>query len=145
MNKEIIEAQEHLVTASFDKAQAYSQVVLGIGYVSIFAAWGFTKEYLTRGEVLWSALLACVSIVFFVLFDVFTMFISSRTVLQLNKAVEKPERFQEILNQYKETNIKWSRRYVIAWCFCWPASFGTGISSAGILIWAFVTHLLSGK
>lgn len=145
MNKEIIEAHERLVTSSFDKAQAYSQVIFSIGYVGIFAASGFTKEYLTREEILWSALLACISIVFFVLFEVFKMFISSRTILQLRNAIRNPELFQQKLKQYEDRNKIWEFRYTIAWYVCWPISASTGIGAAAILMWAFVVHLLEGK
>ncbi len=144
MKNEILEAQERLLTASYDKASSYSQVVLGIGYVSIFAAWGFTKEFLTRGEVLWSALLACISIVFFVLFDVITMFMASKAILGLSSALKNPETFLQTLESHKKKEEKWSRSYAVAWIVCWPISFSTGIASAGVLLWAFVVHLWSG-
>jgi hypothetical protein len=145
MNKEVTTDYEQYVKISFENAKSYSQVVLGIGYVSIFAAWGFTKDYLTRGEVLWSALLVCISIAFFILVEVFTTFINSRNVLKLAKAVQKPQELEQNLVEINQKNAKWALIYSWVWMICWPISFGTGIASGGILIWAFITHLWSGK
>lgn len=143
-NDEFIKAQERLLTATFDQARAYSQVVLGIGYVSIFASWGFTKEYLTRGEVLWSALLACISLVFFVMFDVFTTFMASRSILNLASAIDNPTQYLQKVEEKKLRDMRWRKIYTRTWVVCWPVSFVSGIASAAILLKAFVTHLLSG-
>ena len=145
MEDKFIETQERLLTSSYDKASSYSQVVLGIGYVSIFAAWGFTKEFLTRGEVLWSALLACISVFFFVIFDVVTMFIASRSVLELARSAQDPHAYLQAIEAHQKKEKRLSAIYARIWIVCWPVSFLTGIGSAGILMWAFVSHLLSGK
>lgn len=145
MNKKVITDYEQYVKTSFENAKSYSQIVLGIGYVSIFAAWGFTKDYLTRGEVLWSALLVCISVAFFILVEVFTAFINSRNVLRLAKAVQKPQELEQSLVEINKTIGKLALIYSWVWMICWPVSFSTGIVSGGILIWAFITHLWSGK
>lgn len=140
-NSEIEKAQIRLVTATFDQAKAYAHVVLGIGYVSIFAAWGFTREYLTREQIFWSAFLASLSIFVFVLFEVFSMFVTSRTLLKLAEAVRNPARFHEVIAENERKDRALLQSYARSWILCWGFSVVTGVAAALILLGAFVGQL----
>jgi len=139
---QIYAAQEKLFTASFDKAKTYSQIVSGIGYAGIFAAWSFTKPFLTRGEVFWSALLAALSIMAFVLFEVFTSLITSRSLLGLARALEDKSRFLAVMQENEKREKRLHFAYAKAWLILWPLSFVTGVAAAGILLGAFVGNLI---
>ncbi len=141
--EQLAAAQEKLLTATFDQAKAYSQIVLGIGYVSIFAAWSFTREFLTRDQILWSALLASLSIFVFVLFEVLSMFVSSKTLLVVAEAASRPQEFNSILLSHQAGQMRLMSIYARCWAWCWGFSFLTGVSSALILLGAFVGHLLN--
>jgi hypothetical protein len=142
-NDEIFAAQEKLFSAGFDKARAYSQIVSGIGYAGIFAAWTFTKQYLTRGEIFWSAFLACLSIAAFVLFEVFTTFITSRMFLGLARALEDRSKFLQVIAEREKEEKRLQYVYSRAWAVLWPFSFVTGVAAAGILLGAFIGNLLT--
>lgn len=138
---EIFEAQERLMSSLFDQAKAYSQVVLGIGYVSIFASWAFTKDFLSKNEVFWSALLVSLSIFVFVIFEVLSMFLTSRTLLGVAEAVQNPAQFSAILEKRRKADAKLFKGYARSWVWCWAFSVLTGVGSAFILLGAFIGHL----
>lgn len=139
-----IEVQERLLSSVYEKANAYSQIVLGVGYVSIFAAWSFTKELLTPNEVLWSALLASLSAFVFVMFEVLSMFVTSQTVLGLAKAARsKPGELDQIMVENERNERRLMTVYARAWVWCWGFSVITGVLAGLILISAFVGHLLT--
>jgi hypothetical protein len=143
LSEDILKANERLVTSSFDQAKAYSQIVLGIGYVSIFAAWSFAKEFISRDQALWSALLASLSVFVFVLFEVFSMFVTSRTLLALVAATQQPQNFHRVLEEWRKKDAKLVRSYGRCWVWCWFFCVITGVGSAFILLGAFVGALLA--
>jgi hypothetical protein len=51
-------------TQLYDKASAYTKLIIGLGYAGFFTAWASTRQYLSRWEILWSALFIIVSLVF---------------------------------------------------------------------------------
>lgn len=140
----VFAAQERFFSSSYDKARAYGQVVSGIGYAGIFASWTFTKPFLTKGEVFWSALLAAISIMAFVLFEVFSAFMTSRAILGLAKSVEKKAGFLEAVQNLENDEKRLKIVYAKIWSWVWVLSFSTGIASACILLGAFVGHLIGG-
>src|SRR5881409_3943173 len=77
----IVEAQQKVITASYDRAASYTTVIIFGGYAGVFAIWQLSKEYLTKGQVLWSAVFLLVSLLSFVLFEVIKMVLVTRQVL----------------------------------------------------------------
>ncbi len=141
MNDEILKAQERLITSAFDQAKTYSQVILGIGYVGLFATWGFTKEFLSKNEVLLSALFATIPLSIFIFFEVFSMFFSSWNLIALTKAVQNPSTFQKNMEEYQSKANRLNISYKRIWIICWTISVLTGIGAAATLMRAFLNHL----
>jgi hypothetical protein len=142
---EIYAAQERLFTSAFDKAKTYSQVVHTIGYAGIFAAWSFTKSLLTPGQLFWSAFLATLSIMFFVLFEVLTMFVISRSFMGMAKALRDKSKFLEVMQQNEKEQRRLHVVYMQVWAPIWIISFSTGVAAAGILLGAFAGHLWASR
>lgn len=142
---DFFEAQERLITSSFDKAKAYFQVVLSIGYVGLFASWSFTKAFLTENEVFWSATLAILSLLVFVLFEVITMFFTSWNLLALQQAVQDREHFKQIIDAHEIKSKKLNVSYRRVWIICWLFSVITGVAAAGILMGSFLCRLVQGR
>ena len=77
---QIGEAQEKLLTTSFDKAATYTTVIIFGGYAGFFALWQLSKDYLSKEQALWSALLILISLLSFVLFEVAKMILVTKSV-----------------------------------------------------------------
>jgi uncharacterized membrane protein (DUF2068 family) len=74
---EIIESQIKIVSASYDKAVAYTNLIILGGYASFFGLWHLTKDYIGFKQALWAALLMLVSVCVFVFFEVYKMTVTT--------------------------------------------------------------------
>ena len=63
--------QIKLLSALFDKATAYANLIIMAGYAGFFGLWSFTKDKLTPMQVFWSALFITISASVFVIFETF--------------------------------------------------------------------------
>jgi hypothetical protein len=128
---------ERFVTTYFNSVKAYSQVVLGIGYAAIFATWAFTKEYLAPWEVLWSALLAVISVFVFVAVEAVNTVIMSAGMMKAGLRKTPEAALAAIAAQEVRPKL-----YMTIFGIGWLISFLCGVASAIILLEAFVHRLL---
>src|SRR5262245_39174102 len=63
-------AQKELLASQYNQAAAYTQVIIGAGYVSFFVVWETLHDILPRTALLASALWLCISVLLFVTFEV---------------------------------------------------------------------------
>ncbi|NTV05451.1 MAG: hypothetical protein HGA59_02950 [Chlorobiaceae bacterium] len=141
VDKELLNAQKELAAHTFDKAQAYTNVVLLAGYAGFFAIWSFIRPDITNEQVFWSGLLIALSLTAYMLWEIYGSFYRSRSLLCLAKAVNNPDKFHELLEQHKLDE----QARIIFLGQIWVVVFGftvlTGFSAIGILLWAFVSTL----
>jgi hypothetical protein len=141
VDKELLNAQKELAAHTFDKAQAYTNVVLLAGYAGFFAIWSFIRPDITKEQVFWSGLLIALSLTAYMLWEIYGSFYRSRSLLCLAKAVNNPDKFHELLEQHKLDE----QARIIFLGQIWVVVFGftvlTGFSAIGILLWAFVSTL----
>lgn len=138
-----VEVQKELLSHAFGQAQAYTNVVLGMGYAGFFAIWSFLKPELSKAEVLWSALLVSISLAAFILFEVFQSFLRSRSILGLSQTVADPSKFQAEIEAFRkaERSRVIAQRYV--WAVAFLVSVTAGFGAVLILLWAFVRSLFT--
>ncbi|EJC6960356.1 hypothetical protein MX910_004386 [Vibrio vulnificus] len=74
----LVEAQIKILTASYDKMAAYTNLVVVAGYATFFGLWNLTKDILSPDQKLWSALLIAISASVFVIFEVTKNYFHSR-------------------------------------------------------------------
>lgn len=142
INHELLEAQKELLADTFSQARAYTNVLLAAGYAGFFGIWAFVRSYLTPGEVLWSALLAMVSLAMFVAWEVFGMYMRSRTLIAIAKAVAEPERFEELMLAYQRSARDRAIRFGRIWVVTVWGTVVTGLAAFCVLLSAFMRGLL---
>lgn len=141
VDQELLNAQKELTAHTFDKAQAYTNVVLLAGYAGFFAIWSFIKPDITKEQVFWSGLLIALSLTAFMLWEIYGSFYRSRSLLGLAKAVNNPAKFHELLEQHKIDEHARIIRFGRIWVVVFGFTVLTGFSAIGILLWAFVSGL----
>lgn len=141
INRELLEAQKELLASSFSQAQAYTNVILAAGYAGFFAVWAFVKGELSRGAVLWSALLVTLSLAMFVAWEVFGMYMRSRMLIGIAQAVAQPERFEELMLSHRKAAQERSIVFGKVWLFTVWGTVLTGAGAFCILLYAFVHGL----
>lgn len=141
VDRDVLEAQKELTAHAFGQAQAYTNVILVVGYAGFFAIWSFVKADMTRAQVFWSGLLIALSLTAFILWEIYGAFYRSRSLLSLARAVNDPSNFEKLIAQHRSeerTRVIWLGRV-------WAITFGftviTGFSAVGILLWVFVSAL----
>ncbi len=125
----------------FDQASNYTKLVLGLGYVGFFAAWSGTKANLRPAELVGSALLMCISLFTYIIFEVYQARFVSKAAIDLVSTINKPGLEMSALQEYKQRTSEAQERYFKLWSWIFHFSVGTGILAALILIAAFFRSL----
>jgi len=144
---EMAEAQNKLITLSYDKAAAYTTVIVFGGYAGFFAIWQLSKEHLSKGQALWAALLVLLSLLAFVLFEVIKMIVVTRSifkraaVLRLPEVQGNPERLLAELNALNDVQNVGLRAFMVFWVITLIVAVGGALIGAAILGFAFISGL----
>lgn len=89
--QEVVDTQVKIITATFDKSVAYTNIMIAAGYAGYFGLWQFTKDLLSKQQALWSALLVLVSLVSFILFEVAQMIMIPRSIQKKVQLFGQPD------------------------------------------------------
>ena len=143
IDHELLEARKKLLSSSYSKAGAYTNMVLGLGYAGFFGLWALTKEYLTNDQVLWAALLMLISLLTFILFEVYKSFYTSKSLLGMARAMSDPQNFHQKILQWESENQTKTIRFGMIWSSVFWVTVITGIGGALILMYAFIVNLFT--
>jgi len=133
-----------IMAVSYDKAAAYSNLIIIAGYAAFFAVWGNIKGLLGKIEMLYAALFMCISLVFFILWETIKMFITVKTLNVMRNAVleSSPEQFYPRLNELKIKEANLLARFMYVWYFVLIVCVGFGLLAGAILINGFLRELI---
>lgn len=148
MVAKIGDAQERVMTVAYDKAATYTTIVIFGGYAGFFGIWQLTRDYLTKEQALWSAILILLSLLAFVLFEVIKLIVVSvgiikqAAVLRDPTLKSDPERLLRALDemQKSQTRVLWP--VLVFWAVTVAVSLGGAIGGASVLVCAFVGSLV---
>jgi hypothetical protein len=142
VNISILKDLRDLQTALYDKASAYTKLIMGLGYGGFFLAWSGTRPYLSPRLLVASALLVTVSLVLYILFEVCQTMVGSYLSIEFAGAVNKPDGdVADALRTYKMKAARLTSPLLRIWKVVFPLSVLTGLAGAGILVYAFVGSL----
>ena len=145
--EKIADAQQKLVTVTYDKAAAYTTIIIFGGYAGFFALWQLTKDFLSKPQALWAALLILVSLIAFVLFEVVKMILVTRATLSKVKVLNTPEVRsdpQRLLSALRDLEAIQSSRtggFIVLWSITVAVCVIGALGGAGILGFAFISGL----
>jgi hypothetical protein len=133
--KELQEIQSRM----FDRASAYTKLILGLGYGGFFAAWSGAKPNLRPLELMSSALLMLVSLLLFIGFEIYeAYFLSSRSIALAKGISSQHSDLGGAIAKLKTEEAAAIRTYIRVWkLIFWPSTV-FGVLGALILIEAFV-------
>jgi hypothetical protein len=145
--EKIAEAQERSVAHAYDYATVYTAVIIFGGYAGFFAIWQLTKDYLSKDQALWSALCVMVSLLFFVLFEVFKMVFVTTQVLRQKRILETPRVRNDPhlllaalqgLEKAQRPSFRW---LIVSWAIIVVIALVTALAGIAILGYAFISGL----
>ena len=144
---EVVEAQIKIVTATFDKAAAYTNILIIGAYAGFFGLWQIAEKHLSERQRLWSVLLVFISITTFVAFEVIKMVLVQReiarkaTELQSRQAQSDPEGVIRQLNAISTLHERAGLKFMRYWEATMTVTVASGIAGAGIVVWALIAGL----
>ena len=141
IDRQVIEAQKELLAHTFSQAQSYTNVILIAGYAGFFAIWTQFGADMTRATRFWSGLLISLSVAGFIAWEVYGMIQRSQAMLGIARAVNDPERFEELMDQQRATEHERAIQVGRAWLFALPFIAGTGFLALSIILSAFIHGL----
>lgn len=142
-----IDIQVRIIASAYEKANAYTNLMIIAGYAGFFALWQMTNTYLGKKQTFFSALLMLLSIMIFVLFEIYKAHFSSGLLRRYQQTVQdkenrsSPEILVEKMNQFEAVERNAALRFVRLWQFTFWATTITGVAAGLILAAAFVHRL----
>jgi hypothetical protein len=138
-----LEALDKFQQKIYDRASAYTRIIIGLAYAGFFTVWAGTSRYMGRRAVLWSALLMILSVMVYAIFEIMQMIIIGRFAIHFTRAIRgKPDRIQIELANLEKSEGAMSKWIAGIWFAALVVSIGTGFSAACILVGSIVHHLV---
>lgn len=137
-----------MVAVTYDKAAAYTNVILIAGYASFFAIWSSTKPVLSSRISMGAVLLVLVSAAAFIGFETYKM-IGNAMFLRRSQAflsdptgLQSPEIFQQRLDEYNARNHRHGMSFVHVWIGVLAVAVPTALFAVGLLAYNYLLILL---
>lgn len=115
---EFIQSQEQ----SFQKLEAYSKTIIALGYAGLFAIWGFVKDHLSHRAVLATAMLAGLSLIVYIGWEVGSMIHRTTIQLRFNRAIkdnpaDQARAINDFLEQTRAGAVRGGRIWIVTQVF----------------------------
>lgn len=127
----------------FDQATNYTKLVLSLGYGGFFAAWSITRQYLPPRRMVWSILFLIISLLVFILFEIWqTWTISS---LSLRFAGAKVSSDAEVIvaqRRFSEDYAAKIKTFAPVWRAVFLLTVLTGLTGAVLMVSGLISALL---
>ena len=130
---------------AYDRAAAYTNLIMLGGYAGGFAIWNFTRDHLTAKTSAWVAIFLLLSITAFILFEIYKMVFNTRHSMMVGKLLRQEKPIVEQLADVAEHDkIMASHGLMVmmrVWVVALTFSVATALIAVAILIWNFVAIL----
>ncbi|HBB96752.1 MAG TPA: hypothetical protein DC054_15340 [Blastocatellia bacterium] len=146
----VVDIQIRIIAGAYEKANAYTNLIIVAGYAGLFAVWQFTKDNLSRKQTLISALLIIISLAIFVIFEIYKAHYTSRLLRQYGKTVQdpknksSPEQLLSAMNEFEAAERRAGMHFVQFWNAAFWLTTITGLAAACVLVYAFLRQLFRG-
>jgi hypothetical protein len=126
----------------YDKAVAYTNVIILAGYAAFFTVWSNMKARMSHTEMLVAAFCITFSLVFFVFWEVTKMIINSKSLTGLLNVLKAPsQEFDQRLAELQKADHKLNIRLLQFWIVFLIFTVVPGLIAAAVLLWSFGRQL----
>lgn len=141
INRDLLNAQKELLAHAYGQAQAYSSVILLAGYAGFFAIWSFLRQDISKAQIFISGFLIAVSLTSYIVWEVYQAYYRSRSLLGLNRAIQDPNNFENLLAEHKKAEHDRQIWFGRIWITVFGFAVITGFSAVAVMLWAFIDTL----
>ncbi len=130
---------------AFDRATAYTNLIMLGGYAGGFAIWNFTRDHLTAKASIWVAILLLLSLTAFILFETYKMVLNAKHTAKVANMLRQQKPIADQMADIQEYEKKVSSDSLLVFMRVWKAVLAFCVSTAliavTILIWNFIAIL----
>jgi len=143
-----LENLSKIVSVTYEKAAAYTNVILIAGYASFFAMWLSTRPALSSRIAIAAVLLMTISATAFIAFETYKMignalfFRRSQGFLTDPTVLQSPEIFQQRLDEYETQNRRYALSFIRVWVVVLALAVPTAVLAVGLLAYNYLLLLL---
>ncbi len=139
-----LEATTRVLSALYDRAATYTNIVIIGGYAVAFTIWTTMKPGLSKRELIWSGLLFLFSALSFIMWECSVMIYNSENLRKFAKALEaKPADFDAALKNAYALEANRNIRIRRFWFASLLLTIVPGAAGAAVLIGSFIRQLLT--
>jgi hypothetical protein len=145
-SKQRIEEQVAIDAASFDKMNAYVNLIIFGGYAGFFAIWSFTNDQLPEKARIWTGLLVGISLLFFISWEVLRASLQSSSVVKAFKlSLENLEanEYQAQRSALKKKTERQTKLLINLWGRFLLLTVLPGLAGGLLLAYNFVATLIA--
>lgn len=129
---------------AFDRAMAYTNIIILAGYAGIFTIWNYTKDNIPENSEIVIAILLLASIGIFIGFEIYKMISNSILVMKIGEFIKDdmtPEQIQNGIKNFKNQSNREKIRMSLVWPTILVLSIGTGYGAGFMLIFYLIQSL----
>lgn len=141
-NKQI-DVLKEILTHAYSKAAAYTNVIIIAGYAAFFTLWNSMDGKLPAKPMFAAAICISLSVIIFILFEVYKMIKSSLYFRMLGKEFEKVQKPDIVIAKFQAEGQKFDQKMSMIWIYVLIPTLALGLTGAGILIYQFALKLLA--
>lgn len=142
--EKFITKQKEIVVASYEQSKSYSNIIIFGGYAGLFAVWNFTKNDLEQWQSITVGLLAILSIMIFVVFELASAWLRGSQVKSLMAQLDEAEKLGSFPEDYGKLQRESATKFMKVWPYFFFGAALTGLGASAVLVYSFVQHLLCG-
>jgi predicted neutral ceramidase superfamily lipid hydrolase len=137
-----IDIMVKVASALYDKAVAYTNIIILAGYAAFFTVWSTMKAKMSHTEMLVVAFCITFSLVFFVFWEVTKMIVNSKSLKGLLNVLKAPRReFDQRLAELQKADQRLNIRLLRFWIVILVFTVVPGLIAAAVLLWSFGRQL----
>ncbi len=140
--KDVLEFYTSIIARSYDKASAYSHLIIMAGYALFFSFWGNVRNEVNPfwGRV--SVVTMLFSVIFFIIWEIIMMICTSLNFRKLHKIQKiSPDKFEEHIKKIEKEEKEFEANLAQFWVFELFLTIIPGFAGAIILITLYVKTL----
>lgn len=149
MAKTLIDMQVKILSATYDKSIAYTNLIIFGGYAFYFALWSHLNGHLTPKQELWSGLVMSVSAGLFVFYEVFKMYSNSDFLEKYRAILQDPnleKNGPDLIKSLQAFDAQCERKRLLFnkfWFWQFIGVISTAIVGIGIFVYAMLYGLVA--
>lgn len=144
--KKAREAMIEIVTRTFDRATAYTNLIMLGGYAGAFTIWSFTRGDLPKTARILVAVLLGISLCAFVFFETFKMVFTAKTFMRQRGLLVRglpPDQFLRELAQFRISSDTSVLKVIMPiWRVVMIVTVGAALIAIGLLFYNFLAILV---